>query len=84
MKRFGSIHKNFNVIFPKSQSPKARRPVLDLGASPHANWLVWPPRFPTYWHALPPPPPVLHAPIVATIQVDTDEWLLKQNKKWIS
>ncbi|KAN0131166.1 hypothetical protein V8E53_011058 [Lactarius tabidus] len=36
---------------------------------------------PTCWH---PPHPLLQAPIVATIQVDIDESLLKQNKKRIS
>ncbi|KAH8985000.1 hypothetical protein EDB86DRAFT_3084102, partial [Lactarius hatsudake] len=52
MKSFGSMRRNFNIPSPKSQSPKkeppprARRPMLDPGASPHANRLARPPRFP--------------------------------------
>src|ERR1700744_2077145 len=52
MKSFGSMRKNFNIPSPKSQSPKkepspkARRPVLNPDASPHANRLARPPRFP--------------------------------------
>ena len=129
MKSFGSMRKNFNIPSPKSQSPKkeppkARRPVLNPNASPHANRLARPPRFPeiceedevgsdaleddrcqsptpvtrrkkprstpsaSHPHVLArqssPTPPVLQAPIVATIQVDIDESLLKQNKKRIS
>jgi hypothetical protein len=43
---------DFNIPSPKSQSlekepaPKARRPMLNSGASPHANRLARPPRFP--------------------------------------
>ena len=52
MKSFGSMCKNFNIPSPKSQflkkepSPKARRPMLNPDASPHANWLARPPSFP--------------------------------------
>ncbi|KAF8264664.1 hypothetical protein EI94DRAFT_1779516 [Lactarius quietus] len=131
MKSFGSMRKNFNIPSPKSQSPKkdpppkARRPVLNPAASPHANRLARPPRFPeifeedegagsdvleddrcqsptpvtrrkkprsttssVHTHVLArqssPTPPLLQAPIVATIQVDIDESLLKQGKKRIS
>ena len=128
MKSFGSMRKNFNIPSPKSQSPKkepspkARRPMLNPDASPHANRLARPPRFPEICeededapednrcqsptpvttrrkkprststssqpHVLarpsPPPPSFQQAPIVATIQVDIDESLLKQNKKRIS
>jgi hypothetical protein len=130
MKSFGSMRKNFNIPSPKSQSPKkepspkARRPVLNPNASPHANRLARPPRFPeifeedeavsdtleddrcqsptpvtrrkkprstpsvSHLHVLArqssPPPQFLQAPIVATIQVDIDESLLKSNKKRIS
>jgi hypothetical protein len=129
MKSFGSMRKNFNIPSPKSQSPKepspkARRPVLNPNASPHANRLARPPRFPEIFeedeavsdtleddrcqsptpvtrrkkprstpsvshpHVLArqssPPPQFLQAPIVATIQVDIDESLLKSNKKRIS
>jgi hypothetical protein len=127
MKSFGSMRKNFNIPSPKSQSPKkepppkARRPVLNPDASPHANRLARAPRFPEIFeededapednrcqsptpvtrrkkprstssasqpHVLArpssSPPPFLQAPIVATIQVDIDESLLKQNKKRIS
>jgi hypothetical protein len=44
--------RNFNIPSYKSQSPKeepapkARRPMLNPGASPHANRLARPPRFP--------------------------------------
>jgi hypothetical protein len=121
------MRKNFNIPSPKSQSPKkepppkARRPVLNPDASPHANRLARAPRFPEIFeededapednrcqsptpvtrrkkprstssasqpHVLArpssSPPPFLQAPIVATIQVDIDESLLKQNKKRIS
>ena len=129
MKSFGSMRRNFNIPSPKSSPKKepasrARRPVLDPGASPHANRLARPPRFPGIFeedeagsdaleedraqsptpvtrrkkprstssssHPLllirpsSPTPPVLPPPIVATIQVDIDESLLKQNKKRIS
>ncbi|KAH9173076.1 hypothetical protein EDB89DRAFT_1961167 [Lactarius sanguifluus] len=130
MKSFGSMRRNFNIPSPKSQSPKkeppprARRPMLDPGASPHANRLARPPRFseifeedeagsdaleedrpqsPTpvtrrkkprstssssHPHLLArpssPTPPALPPPIVATIQVDINESLLKQTKKRIS
>jgi hypothetical protein len=128
MKSFGSMRKNFNIPSPKSQSPKkdpapkARRPLLNPDASPHANRLARPPRFPeiceededapeddnrcqsptpvtrrkkprstsstSQHHVLArpssSPPPHLQAPIVATIRVDIDESLLKQNKKRIS
>ena len=46
------MRRNFNIPSPKSQSPKkepspkARRPVLNPNASPHANRLARPPRFP--------------------------------------
>jgi hypothetical protein len=52
MKSFDSMPKNFNIPSPKSQSsrkdpaPKARHPLLSPDASPHANWLARPPRFP--------------------------------------
>ena len=52
MKSFGSMRRNFNIPSPKSQSPKkepapkARRPTLNPDASPHANRLARPPRFP--------------------------------------
>jgi len=52
MKSFGSMRRNFNIPSPKSQSPKkepvpkTRRPMLNSGASPHANRLARPPRFP--------------------------------------
>jgi hypothetical protein len=115
---------NFNVPSPKKEpAPKARRPTLNPGASPHANRLARPPRFPEIFeedeagsdalqddrsqsptpvrrkkprsisssshpHMLArpssPTPPVLSAPIVATIQVDIDESFLKQGKKRIS
>ncbi|KAI9453898.1 hypothetical protein BJY52DRAFT_1205372 [Lactarius psammicola] len=130
MKSFGSMRRNFNIPSPKSQSPKkepaprARRPVLDPAASPHANRLARAPRFPEIFeedeagsdaleedrpqsptpvtrrkkprstsssshpHVLTrpssPTPPVLTPLIAATIQVDIDESLLKQNKKRIS
>ncbi|KAH9069341.1 hypothetical protein EDB83DRAFT_2374595 [Lactarius deliciosus] len=130
MKSFGSMRRNFNIPSPKSQSPKkeppprARRPMLDPGASPHANRLARPPRFPEIFeedeagsdapeevrpqsptpvtrrkkprstsssshpHLLArpssPTPPALPPPIVATIQVDINESLLKQTKKRIS
>ncbi|KAH8992191.1 hypothetical protein EDB92DRAFT_590748 [Lactarius akahatsu] len=130
MKSFGSMRRNFNIPSPKSQSPKkeppprARRPMLDPGASPHANRLARPPRFPeifeedeagsdapeedrpqsptpvtrrkkprstsssSHAHLLArpssPTPPALPPPIVATIQVDINESLLKQTKKRIS
>ncbi|KAH9053746.1 hypothetical protein EDB87DRAFT_1780383 [Lactarius vividus] len=130
MKSFGSMRRNFNIPSPKSQSPKkeppprARRPILDQGASPHANRLARPPRFPEIFeedeagsdaleedrpqsptpvtrrkkprsasstshpHLLvrpsSPTPPTLPSPIVATIQVDINESLLKQTKKRIS
>jgi hypothetical protein len=121
------MRKNVNIPSPKSQSPKkepypkARRPRLNPNASPHANRLARPPRFPEIFeedeavsdtleddrcqsptpvtrrkkprstpsvshpHVLArqssPPPQFLQAPIVATIQVDIDESLLKSNKK---
>jgi hypothetical protein len=127
MKSFGSMRRNFNIPSPKSQSPKkepapkARRPTLNPGASPHANRLARPPRFPEIFeedeagsdaledgraqspspvtrrkkprstsspHMLArtssPTPPVLPAPIIATIQVDIGESFLKQTKKRIS
>src|SRR6266851_3778740 len=131
MKSFGSIRKNFDIPSPKSPSPKkepvpkARRPVLNPDASPHANRLARPPRVPEIFEedeagsdaleedgfqnptlvirrkkprstssssrphlltpTLPPPPlPILPAPIVATIQVDINESLLKQGKRRIS
>jgi hypothetical protein len=131
MKSFGSIRKNFNIPSPKSPSPKkepvpkARRPVLNPDASPHANRLARPPRVPEIFEedeagsdaleedgfqsptlvirrkkprstssssrphlltpTVPPPPlPILPAPIVATIQVDINESLLKQGKRRIS
>jgi hypothetical protein len=52
MKSFSSVRKTFNIFSPKSQSPKkdpapkARRALLNPDASPHANRLVRPPRFP--------------------------------------
>ncbi len=52
IRSFGSIRKNFNIPSPKSSSPKkdilpkARRPVLNPDASPHANRLARPPRVP--------------------------------------
>jgi len=126
IRSFGSIRKNFNIPSPKSPSPKkdtlskARRPVLNPGASPHANRLARPPRVPeiveedevdalaedgsqsptpvmrrkksrsmsSSSRAPAPIPtvflPTLPPPIVATIQVDIDESLLKQGKKRIS
>jgi hypothetical protein len=129
MKSFGSMRRNFNIPSPKSQSPKkepppkARRPMLNPDASPHANRMARPPRFPEIFEedeagsdaleddraqsptpitrrkkprsttsSLPhilarpssPTPPGLHAPIIATIQVDINESLLKQSKKRIS
>jgi hypothetical protein len=130
MKSFGSIRKNFNIPSPKSPSPKkeplpkARRPVLNPGASPHVNRLARPPRVPEIFEEdeagsdaleedgsqsptpvtrrkkprstsssrplLPTPtvpllpPKNLPAPIVATIQVDINESLLKQGKRRIS
>jgi hypothetical protein len=129
MKSFGSMRRNFNIPSPKSQSPKkepppkARRPMLNPDASPHANRLARPPRFPEIFEedeagsdaleddraqsptpitrrkkprsttsSLPhmlarpssPTPPGLPAPIIATIQVDINESLLKQSKKRIS
>ena len=133
MKSFGSMRKNFNILSPRSQSPKkepspkARRPVLNPNASPRANRLARSPRFTEIFekdeagsdapeddryqsptpvtrrknlkprstpsvslstHVLArqssPPPRLLQAPIVATIQVDIGESLLKSNKKRIS
>lgn len=130
MRNFGSIRKNFNVPSPKSSPkkespPKARRPVLNPAASPHANRLARPPRVPEIFEedeegldaleedesqtpppitrrkklrsasssshppapapaVSPPPPPTFLAPIVATIQVDINESLLKPGKKRIS
>jgi hypothetical protein len=130
MRSFGSIRKNFNIPSPKSPSPKkdplpkARRPVLNPGASPHVNRLARPPRVPEIFEEdeagsdahdedgsqsptlvirrkkprstsssrpqLPaptvphPPPPIHPPPIIATIQVDINESLLKQGKKRIS
>ena len=128
IKSFGSIRKNFNIPSPKSPSPKkdtlpkARRPVLNPGASPHVNRLARPPRVPEILEEdeagsdalaedgsqsptpiirrkksrstssssrapAPAPtvfPPTLPPPIVATIQVDINESLLKQGKKRIS
>jgi hypothetical protein len=122
------MRKNFNIPSPKSQSPKkdpapkARRPLQNPDASPHANRLARLPRFPeiceededapkdnnrcqsptpvtrrkkprstssaSQHHVLARPssfpPPLLQVPIVATIQVDIDESLLRQNKKRIS
>ena len=52
MKGFGSMRRNLNILSPKSQfpepepNPKARRPVLNPNASPHANRLARSPRFP--------------------------------------
>ena len=129
IKSFGSIRKNFNIpSSPKLPSPKkdtlpkARRPVLNPSASPHANRLARPPRVPEIFEEdeagsdalmedgsqsptpiirrkksrstpsssrtpVPAPtvsPPTLPPPIVATIQVDINESLLKQGKKRIS
>jgi hypothetical protein len=122
------MRKNFNIPSPKSPSPKkdtlpkARRPVLNPGASPHANRLARPPRVPEIFEedeagsdapaedgsqsptpvmrrkksrstssssrasapALTVSPPTIPPPIVATIQVDINESLLKQGKKRIS
>jgi hypothetical protein len=128
IRSFGSIRKSFNIPSPKSPSPKkdtlpkARRPVLNPGASPHTNRLARPPRVPEIFEEdeagsdalaedgsqsptpvmrrkksrstpsssrAPAPartvsPPTLPPPIVATIQVDINESLLKQGKKRIS
>ncbi|KAI0294664.1 hypothetical protein B0F90DRAFT_1755372 [Multifurca ochricompacta] len=132
MKSFGSIRKNFNISSPKPPSPKrepvpkARRLILNPDASPHANRLARPPRFPEIFEedeagsdaleedgsqsptpvlrrkkprstsssssrlpvsaraTSPPSVPTLPMPIVATIQVDIDESILKQGKKRIS
>lgn len=128
IRSFGSIRKNFNIPSPKSSSPKkdtvpkARRPALNPGASPHANRLARPPRIPEIFEEdeagsdapaedgsqsptpvmprkksrstssssrapAPAPtvcPPSLPPPIVATIQVDINESLLKQGKKRVS
>jgi hypothetical protein len=52
IRSFGTIRKNFNIPSPKPPSPKkdtlpkARRPALNPGASPHANRLARPPRVP--------------------------------------
>jgi hypothetical protein len=122
------MRKNFNIPSPKSPSPKkdtfpkARRPMLNPDASPHANRLARPPRVPEIFEEdeagsdalaedgsqsptpvmrrkkprstssssrapVPAPtisPPTLPPPIVATIQVDINESLLKQGKKRIS
>ena len=128
IRSFGSLRKNFNIPTPKLPSPKkdtlpkARRSVLNPGASPHANRLARPPRVPEIFEEdeagsdalaeggsqsptpvmrrkksrstssssrapAPAPtvsPPTLSPPIVATIQVDINESLLKQGKKRIS
>ncbi len=128
IRSFGSIRKSFNIPSPKSPSPKndtlpkARRPVLNPDASPHANRLARPPRVPEIFEEdeagsdalagecsqsptpvmrrkksrsmssssrLPAPaptvsPPTLPPSIVATIQVDINESLLKQGKKRLS
>jgi hypothetical protein len=130
MKSFGTMRKNFNIPSPKSPSPKkgpspkARRPVLNPDASPHATRLARPPRVPEIFEedeagsdapreggsysppsitcrkkprsisssrplasapaASPIPGPALAVPIVATIQVDIDESLLKHGTKRIS
>lgn len=122
------MRKGFNIPSSKSPSPKkdtlpkARRPVLNPGASPHANRLARPPRVPEIFEedeagsdapaedgsqsptpvmrrkksrstssssrapapALTVSPPMIPPPIVATIQVDINESLLKQGKKRIS
>jgi hypothetical protein len=129
MRSFGTMRKNFNISSPKlpspkkEPSPKARRPVLNPDASPHANRLARPPRVPEIFEedeagsdalgedgshsptpitrrkkprsissralasaltASPPPGPALAVPIVATIQVDIDESLLRHGTKRIS
>jgi hypothetical protein len=128
IRSFGSMRKSFNIPSSKSPSPKkdtlpkARRPVLNPGASPHANRLARPPRVPEIFEedeagsdapvedgsqsptpvmrrkksrstpsssrapapALTVSPPMIPPPIVATIQVDINESLLKQGKKRIS
>ncbi|KAH9177166.1 hypothetical protein EDB89DRAFT_1839213, partial [Lactarius sanguifluus] len=126
VKSFGLVRRDFNIPLPKSQEPPpgACRPTLDPGASPRANRLARPPRFPEIFeedeagsdaleedrpqsptpttrrkkphstsslshpHLLArlssPIPPTLPPPIVATIQVDINEFLLKETKKRIS
>ena len=46
MGSFGSMYKNFNVPSPKEPAPKARHPMVNQDASPHANRLARPSRFP--------------------------------------
>ena len=46
MKIFGWMRKNFNIPYPNSQSPQVTTPRAEPNASPHANRLARPPRFP--------------------------------------